>query len=200
MKRVLFFWLDRWVGDVHLSDRFHHLYDLSEYKSIIVAEMFARGWDEGGDAWKWRRRLWVWEEEMLEECHNLLLTIVLLQVDLDDVWMWAHDPVVGYTVGGAHRILTDRALHIDYVHAALLWRKDIPLKVLVFAWFLLQTMSSLVPLHFQGISLDYNCSRTLARNFQMLKHTNKRLPMLNHNWNRVPMLKHADKRLLKVFK
>jgi len=57
----------------------------------------------------------VWEE-MLEECQNLLPTVVLLQVDLDDVWRWAHDPFVGYTISGAYRILIDRALLIDYVH------------------------------------------------------------------------------------
>nr|ABD28474.1 hypothetical protein MtrDRAFT_AC148819g11v2 [Medicago truncatula] len=111
MKLLHFFWLNRWVGDVHLCDRFRHLYDLSEYKSITVVEMFARGWDEGGDAWKWRRRLWMWEEEMLEEFPNLLLTVVLLQVDLDDVWRWAHDTVVGYTISRAYHILTDRDPH-----------------------------------------------------------------------------------------
>lgn len=69
------------------------------------------GWDEGGDAWKWRRRLWMWDESMLEECQNLLLTVVLLQVDLDDVRRWAHDPVVGYTVSRAYHILTHRDPH-----------------------------------------------------------------------------------------
>jgi hypothetical protein len=40
---------------------------------------------EGGETWKWRRRLWAWEEEMVVECMNLLL-IVMLQVDTDDRW------------------------------------------------------------------------------------------------------------------
>ena len=38
--------------------------------------MFARGWSEGVEAWKWRRRLWAWEEEMVVECRNLLLTVI----------------------------------------------------------------------------------------------------------------------------
>jgi len=44
----------------------------------------------GGEAWKWRRRLWVWEEELLEEC-RLFLLIVTLQVDSGDVWKWTPD-------------------------------------------------------------------------------------------------------------
>jgi len=34
--------------------------------------MFELGWEEGGEAWRWRRRLWTWEEEMLEACRLLL--------------------------------------------------------------------------------------------------------------------------------
>jgi len=32
-------------------------------KQVTVAEMFVLGWNEGGEALRWRRRLWVWEEE-----------------------------------------------------------------------------------------------------------------------------------------
>jgi hypothetical protein len=49
--------------------------------------MYALGWDEEGEAWKWRRRLWVWEEELVEECRTLLL-IVSLQENINDVWTW----------------------------------------------------------------------------------------------------------------
>jgi len=45
-----------------------------------------------GEAWKWRRRLWDWEEVLVEECRSLLLT-VMLQVDTEDVWTWIPDPI-----------------------------------------------------------------------------------------------------------
>jgi hypothetical protein len=51
------FWLDRWVSDVPLCDKFCCLYELSENKFSIVAPMFDWGWEEGGEALKWRRRL-----------------------------------------------------------------------------------------------------------------------------------------------
>jgi len=78
------FWLDRWVSEAPLCEKFPRLYELSENKLSIVAQMFEWGWDDGGEAWKWRQRLWVWEEEMVEECRNLLLT-VMLQADTTDV-------------------------------------------------------------------------------------------------------------------
>jgi len=28
-----------------------------------VADMYALGWEEEGEAWRWRRRLLTWEEE-----------------------------------------------------------------------------------------------------------------------------------------
>jgi len=134
------FWLDRWVGEVPLCVRFRRLYELSEYKVLVVAQMFAWGWNEGGEAWKWRRRLWALEEVLVEECRNLLL-YVMLQVDTEDSWRWTPDPVAGYTVSGAYRVLTSGTATIVHVPTALLWRKNVPLKVSVFAWRLFRNRS-----------------------------------------------------------
>jgi hypothetical protein len=70
------FWSDPWVGGTPLCERFGRLYDLAENKSSTVAEMFSLGWEVDGEAWKWRRQLWVWEE-MLRECQTLLLPFTL---------------------------------------------------------------------------------------------------------------------------
>ena len=75
--------MDRRVGEVPLCVRFRRLYELSENKMATVAQIFAWGWDEEGEAWKWRRRLWAWEEVLVEECRNMLLN-VMLQVDIED--------------------------------------------------------------------------------------------------------------------
>ncbi|XP_024642292.1 uncharacterized protein [Medicago truncatula] len=71
------FWRDRWCGDVPLCDRFSRLYDLAVNKSITVRNMFLLGVDVGGEALRWRRRLWAWEEELVEECRVVLLTVSL---------------------------------------------------------------------------------------------------------------------------
>lgn len=49
-----------------LCVRFRRLFDL------VVADMCGLGWEDGGAAWQWRRRLWVGEEELLGECRILL--------------------------------------------------------------------------------------------------------------------------------
>ncbi|PNY15039.1 cysteine-rich receptor-like protein kinase, partial [Trifolium pratense] len=50
-----FYWTDLWVDGVPLCERFGRLFQLAETKSRTVAEMFALGWGEGGEAWEWRR-------------------------------------------------------------------------------------------------------------------------------------------------
>lgn len=66
------FWLDRWLGDIPLCAWFSRLFELTTNKPSTVAEMFALSWEEGGPPWRWRRRLWVWEQEMVVECTHLL--------------------------------------------------------------------------------------------------------------------------------
>ncbi|MCI16836.1 putative non-LTR retroelement reverse transcriptase related protein, partial [Trifolium medium] len=60
-----FFWIDHWVDETPLCERFGRLFDLAENKSASVAEMFSLGWGAEGEAWVWRPQLRAWEEEML---------------------------------------------------------------------------------------------------------------------------------------
>jgi len=62
------FWRDSWLEGGVLKDKFSHLFYLSDKKMATVADMFLLGWGEGGEAWKWRRRLLAWEEELVIEC------------------------------------------------------------------------------------------------------------------------------------
>ena len=45
-----YFWLDRWVGEVPLCRRFARLFDLTTNKLSTVADIFALGWVDGGEA------------------------------------------------------------------------------------------------------------------------------------------------------
>ncbi|XP_024632796.1 uncharacterized protein [Medicago truncatula] len=89
-----------------------------------------------GEAWAWRR-LWVWEEEMLEECRTLLFD-VSLHVDVTDQWLWLPDPLEGYSVRGAYHVLTSKDLPLVDSTAEMIWHRQVPLKVSVFAWRLLR--------------------------------------------------------------
>jgi len=39
--------------------------------------MFALVWDERGDVWNWRRRLFAWEDELVVDCRALLNNVTL---------------------------------------------------------------------------------------------------------------------------
>lgn len=77
-----FFWTEMWVRWVPLLTRFRRLYDLSVNKSCTVYDIFVFGWEEGGESWKWWRRLWDWEEEMVRECRRLLSNAFLQEHSL----------------------------------------------------------------------------------------------------------------------
>lgn len=49
-------------------------------------------------------RLFVWEEEVVEECCTLIHNIVLQVVEVDR-WQWMLDPSNGYLVSGVYRML-----------------------------------------------------------------------------------------------
>jgi hypothetical protein len=83
------------------------MFDLAETKSCTVAEMFSAGWEVGGEAWVWRRQLWMWEEELLRECQSLLLS-VHVQAQSPDEWRWQPDPDTGYSVRGDYQLLTSQ--------------------------------------------------------------------------------------------
>lgn len=48
-----------------------------QYLYLQIKRGVALDWGEGGETWKWRRRLLAWGKELLEECKTLLLTASL---------------------------------------------------------------------------------------------------------------------------
>ena len=132
-----YFWLDRWVGDVPLCRRFARLFDLTTNKFSTVADIYALGWEDGGEALNWRRRLWVWEEELVEEC-RILLANVVVQSNVSDRWQWELKKHDGYKVRDAYHALTHMAAPTLDVIANLVWHKQVSLKVSIVAWRLLK--------------------------------------------------------------
>ncbi|GAU10380.1 hypothetical protein TSUD_422790, partial [Trifolium subterraneum] len=105
------FWTDPWLLDSPLQRSFGRLFDLAVDKNISVADMFAAGWDLGGEAWKWRRRLYAWEEELVVECVARLANVVL-QVGARDRWVWRLDSSQCYSVKSAYSFLTASDVNI----------------------------------------------------------------------------------------
>jgi len=126
-----FFWTGNWVGGVPLQVIFPRLFSLVENRWVTVVEMVSRGWEDGGGAWEWRRRLLAWEEERVTECSSFLHNIVL-QDHILDRWRWLLDPIHGYTIKGTYHFLAtvyapaERGMYVD------VWHKQAPLKVSLF--------------------------------------------------------------------
>jgi len=123
--------VDPWLGDIPLATSYARLFELSENKLAMVSEMFALDWGVGGEAWKWRRRLFVWEEVLVGECVERL-SVLVSQVGMADMWVWKLHPSNKYTVQSAYSYLTavDNNIIEDFHH--FLWKKPIPLKVIIF--------------------------------------------------------------------
>ncbi|XP_024634465.1 uncharacterized protein [Medicago truncatula] len=127
------FWEDPWLEDVPLAVSFSRLYELSNFKLATVREMSLLGWGLDGGAWRWRRRLFAWEEGLLGECVGRLVNSVL-QVDVSDRWEWKLLPTKSYSVQSAYSYLTAVDTNISEDFDQFLWLKAVPLKVNIFVW------------------------------------------------------------------
>jgi hypothetical protein len=87
------------LGGLPLSERFPRLFELAENKLETVAGMFSLGLGHGGEGWRWRRRLWVWEENLLDECRVVLFDVSLVP-NVSDDWVWLPDLVGGLLCSG----------------------------------------------------------------------------------------------------
>ncbi|XP_024636621.2 uncharacterized protein [Medicago truncatula] len=125
------------TGEAPLCMRFRRLFELTENKSMSVADLLSVDSERWGEVWRWRRSLWQWEEELLDECRALLLDVSLNPI-VSDSWVWLPDPSGGYTVRGAYSLLISQVPPVAVDDLDLVWHKQVPLKVSVFAWRLLR--------------------------------------------------------------
>ena len=88
-------------GGIAFRDRYNRLFELSLLKEETIFGMFSLGWGIEHDAWRWRRRLFAWEEELVGEL-RLLLHNVSLQVDWVDRRVWRLETSSVYTVRSAY--------------------------------------------------------------------------------------------------
>ncbi|GAU16787.1 hypothetical protein TSUD_200300 [Trifolium subterraneum] len=86
-----------------------------------------RGWELGGNEWRWRRRLFAWKEQLWGDCCTIVANVVL-QVDSSYVWESIPDHDTGYSVGGAYHLLTRGYPSVTSHQSDLVWNKLVPSK------------------------------------------------------------------------
>jgi hypothetical protein len=135
------FWEDVWIGELSLAVKFQRLFGISNQKSALVCEMGR--WDGGGWRWEleWRRRFFVWEEELLGELMGVLASFTISLGD--DCWVWNPGLGDGFSVKSTY-VFLDHLLHthdpLSSLHSfafKFIWKSGVPSKVSAFSWQLL---------------------------------------------------------------
>lgn len=135
------FWHDVWVGSQPLRVAFPRLFLVSNCQDGCVVEFGS--WVERVWWWhlQWRRRLFVWEEELVEELLGFIRLIP--SVHEEDSWVWRGDPSGVFSVKSAYMCLLEgeSALgamsDVQVSTLGRLWLSLAPPKVIAFSWQLL---------------------------------------------------------------
>ncbi|GKV16244.1 hypothetical protein SLEP1_g26913 [Rubroshorea leprosula] len=94
------FWHEIWAGDKPLKEKYSRLFSLSRDKDAVITDMGSWNNKEWMWNWRWRRCLFAWETNLLQELLSLLQRIQLTEGE-DDKWVWKYDPKSSYTVRSA---------------------------------------------------------------------------------------------------
>ncbi|GJY70867.1 hypothetical protein Tco_0474570 [Tanacetum coccineum] len=105
--REIGFWVDKWLGDVRLCDRFLRLYHLDRRKEAKVVD---RGrWVNNELCWEWE---WVKElRGMVCRDFNELVTLlqnVVLAIDCRDQWKWTLQEDGVFTIKALIRMVEEK--------------------------------------------------------------------------------------------
>ncbi|MCH80638.1 putative ribonuclease H protein [Trifolium medium] len=128
------------LGDTPFKERFPRLYSISIQQAATVAEIYT---NNAPNQWNllWRRRLFVWEEELLLQLLQLIATTILL--DREDRWKWVPDKGEVFTVNSTFLLISDftvPSVLMPCWHAtafSAVWKCLAPSKINAFAWQLL---------------------------------------------------------------
>ncbi|GJR85663.1 reverse transcriptase domain, reverse transcriptase zinc-binding domain protein [Tanacetum coccineum] len=152
--RDIRFWIDRWVGNTKLCDRFPRLYHLDRRKEGCVADKGS--WANTGWRWEWdwvrniRGRVCSDFEELLGVLQNIVISI-----DCRDKWRWTLNGDGDFSVKDLSRLVEEKILDVERGGQETIWNKLVPKKVNIFVW---RVLKGRIPvreeLDKRGIDLD----------------------------------------------
>nr|GEX50533.1 RNA-directed DNA polymerase, eukaryota, reverse transcriptase zinc-binding domain protein [Tanacetum cinerariifolium] len=127
------FWVDMWVDNRRLCDRFPRLYHLDRRKE---SNMIDKGsWVNGG--WCW---VWDWTRNIrgrvckeFEDLMGVLQNVVVYN-NCRDKWRWLLDEDGEFKVKMLTRLIEDKCLCLESDGQETTWNKLVPKKVNIFIW------------------------------------------------------------------
>ncbi|MCH79472.1 putative non-LTR retroelement reverse transcriptase [Trifolium medium] len=153
------FWKFKWYGNHSFSTLFPDLFAKEVHPNVVIAERFVRSGDTFSWAWQWLDHLSVNEQLQVEQLMDLLLDFSL-QPNSSDKWCWVPGVFGLFSVKSCYNILLANRQGVDLDPDMLnairkLWLNDIPSKVAVFGWRLLQErLPTRLALHNRNILLN----------------------------------------------
>ena len=127
------FWVDRWVDDSRLCDRFNRLFHLDRRKEERVAGKGRWVNNEWQWEWDWGRCL---SGRVCREFDNFLgvLQNVVISNDCRDQWRWMLQESGDFTVKALTRLVEEKLLRVENGNQETLWNNWLPKKVNIFVW------------------------------------------------------------------
>jgi hypothetical protein len=153
------------VGNLSLKDRFPRLFSISTQKEATVADLYCRN---NIDHWSlnWRRRFFVWEEELFGQFRELINPVTLSEAG--DRWGWIPENEDAFTISSTFSLVSQLMESVLYVPLCLrsafsiIWKCSAPSKVCAFGWQLLHdripTRLNLQRRQIIGVDGDVSCA------------------------------------------
>ncbi|XP_016172658.1 uncharacterized protein LOC107615054 [Arachis ipaensis] len=137
--RNIRFWEDTWLQGGSLRDCFSRLFSVSNQQGSVIGD--CGFWDGLEWVWdfQWRRELFQWELELLNQLQDRL-RVVRLSVDREDTIVWKFDKNGVFSTSSFVQVLQQETLSADimsYNFKSSIWRGLVPPRVELFAWFVL---------------------------------------------------------------
>ncbi|GKV02939.1 hypothetical protein SLEP1_g15313 [Rubroshorea leprosula] len=200
------FWWDNWRGKGYIANKYPRLYSLSTGKDNKIPQMGE--WVNGDWKWnlQWRRNLFSWETQQVEELQKDIQDTSLIK-GKPDLWEWAHSKDGGYLTGSAYQTLTMEGRSDQHgMELQNVWNKLIPNKISAFSWQLLQDkIPTKLNLHKRGIIQALEeckcvmCGKETEDYSHLLIHYKFAWHLWNECFNWWGIISVLDKDRLKVF-
>ena len=148
------FWCDLWIGDSTLKSRYARLFSISTQKEDLVAQMGY--WQNHRWYWRfnWRRNLFSWEQNMIQDLLNDINQHSFIE-GLDDALLWKFDSSGIFSVKSfSLQVIRDTISSMSVLpQVSLVWKNLAPLRVELLVWFILMERLST-----KDRLIRYNCT------------------------------------------
>jgi hypothetical protein len=165
--RNTLFWRDKWAAGVPLQVQFPRLFSISSQKDASIAEVSNPLINNQRWRLVWRRRLFIWEQDLLTELLEIINQSDPLTDDADR-WGWAPERGADFSVKSTYGLVYNLSIPVSAVVPlnvsifSSIWKCPAPSKVSGFVWQLLHnrvpTKKNLAHRRILGLDGDESCA------------------------------------------